>query len=171
MVRKPVQFSGEIIKPFAFAYRHGQIPVSRLTPGEKLYNEYGPDRSGRVAAAGSGSGSSGAAGSGSGSGAASSVGSTGGALQCNCSCPDQVVPQTTQCQAQCAPQLAMCQTPEASAAKPPTPSLEAQIKWFSRLVSGQGLSPDIEQMLVDDFATMSDETRAYLIKKYRDGVQ
>jgi hypothetical protein len=59
----------------------------------------------------------------------------------------------------------------ASAPKAPTPTLEAQRKWFTRLISGQGLSPDVEKMLADDFVTMSDDTRAKLIRQYRDGVR
>lgn len=160
--------SGEISKPFAYLYQVDNELVSHQTEGEKLYNKYMVARSSPGGASASGTGS---AGTSPGTSAAASSGTTaGGSLQCNCSCPGQGSPQTTQCQAQCAPQLAMCQTPQASPAKPPTPTLAAQTKWFSRLVSGQGLSPASEQMLVDDFATMSAETRAYLIKKYRNGV-
>jgi len=36
---------------------------------------------------------------------------------------------------------------------------------------GSGLAPEVEQMLVDDFATMTDRTRAYLIRQYRNGVE
>jgi hypothetical protein len=51
----------------------------------------------------------------------------------------------------------------------PIPTLDAQKKWFARLVGGQGLPPEVAQMLVDDFATMSDDTRARLIRRYRNG--
>ena len=54
---------------------------------------------------------------------------------------------------------------------PPTATPEAQRKWFSRLISDQGLSPEVEKMLADDFAAMSNETRKYLIRAYRDGVR
>jgi hypothetical protein len=57
------------------------------------------------------------------------------------------------------------------APKPPKPKLEAQREWFAHLIEGQGLAPEVEQMLIEDFATMSDETRAYLIRQYRDGVR
>ncbi len=111
-------------------------------------------------------------------------GSGGGMLTtnssaCDCACPGPADPSVNACSAQCAPQWAMCDTvPRTAAADAPaqapeplTPTLEAQRKWFSRLVSGSGLAPEVEQMLVDDFATMTDRTRAYLIRQYRNGVE
>jgi len=59
----------------------------------------------------------------------------------------------------------------APALKPPKPTLAAQKKWFTRLVGGQGLPAEVEAMLIEDFATMSAETRKYLIRRYRGGVK
>ena len=94
---------------------------------------------------------------------------------CDCQCPDIARPRTAACRAQCVPEWARCASEgdgaEASQAdEPPTPTVAAQKKWFSRLVSGQGLDPEVEAMLVEDFATMSADTRAYLIRKYRRGL-
>lgn len=114
-----------------------------------------------------------------GSGAASGGGRLmSGPAGCDCRCPDIADPPSAACRAQCVPRLAAC-TPDARTAvdeaeteapEPREPTLEAQRKWFARLVSGQGLAPETEAMLVEDFATMSPETRRYLIRKYRRGV-
>jgi hypothetical protein len=109
---------------------------------------------------------------------------------CACECPDVVNPPTPMCRAICRPELAECgaageatmsepapapaaSEPEDEPADSPNsraPDPDAQRRWFTRLITGQGLTPEVERMLIDDFAAMSDETRKYLIRTYRDGV-
>lgn len=170
---RKVHVSGAISKPFAFLYRGETRLVSVETEGEKLYNRYGPPRLMRgMFGGGDGDGDGDGAGGGAGGG-----GGGAGSSFCQCTCPDLAVPSTELCRAQCQPQWAMCEIaaetpPEpAPAPKPPTPTVEAQRKWFSRLVGGQGLPPEVEEMLIEDFVTMSDETRRYLIRQYRGGVR
>jgi len=55
--------------------------------------------------------------------------------------------------------------------EPLAPTVDAQVTYLKRLISDQGLTEDVEQMLLEDFANMSDETRAYLIKRYRRGYE
>jgi hypothetical protein len=133
----------------------------------------------------------GGAGGGGGGGGAGGGGAGGGSVvegACNCACPSAQNPPNPACMSQCIPQWAMCREEPAGPAaqsqapqftktqappapRPPTATPEAQRKWFSRLISDQGLSPEVEKMLADDFAAMSNETRKYLIRAYRDGVR
>jgi hypothetical protein len=177
---RKIHVSGAISKPFAYLYRPLTELVSEETEGEKLYNRYGPPRLMREMFGGAGGGGGGA-GSGGGGGGADTGGGGGGIGEaftaCSCECPKLAIPDSRDCRNQCKPQWAMCEIaaetqPDAvPAPKPLTPTIDAQRKWFSRLVGGHGLQPEVEQMLVDDFATMSDETRKYLIRQYRDGVK
>ncbi len=114
-------------------------------------------------------------------------GSAGQLVACDCSCPDPARPDPAtspnpQCVAQCAAEWATCRasgdaavargtesTPEPTPERR-EPTVEAQRKWFSRLVSDQGLAPEVEAMLIDDFATMSADTRMHLIREYRRGL-
>jgi hypothetical protein len=171
--------SGSIVKPFAYLYRPDSELVSVQTDGEKLYNRYQTAQLGATFGAGgggdaeSGSGSAGGTGgSGGGTGAAGG-GNVATVQDCNCSCPDLVVPDTPACRVQCTPELAVCEAaPSASQAaqRRPKPTVEAQQKWLGRLLSRHGVPPETQQMLIEDFARMSDETRAYLLRRYRKGV-
>lgn len=163
--------SGEISKPFAYLYQVDNELVSHQTEGEKLYNKYMVARSGSGGASASGAGS---ASTSPGTGSASSSGTNaGGALNCSCACPDQVAPQTAQCQAQCVPQLAACSLPQSTAAAQPLDfqalNLTIQTQLFGQILGSQGLSASDQQMLISDFATMSEQTRTYLINKYLSG--
>jgi hypothetical protein len=67
------------------------------------------------------------------------------------------------------PELETATSPSTN--QPLVPTVDAQVTYLRRLISDQGLTEDVEQMLLEDFATMSDDTRAYLIKRYRYGYE
>lgn len=175
-----VEISGRISKPFNYLYQVDTQLVAIETEGEKAYNRYGPSRRIRELLTGDGGSGAGGGGGGGGAGGGGAGGGGNASTSCACDCPQAASASTATCQAQCAPEWARCQmaaapedeAPSGNMVAPllPTPTIKAQRKWFSRLVRGNGLTPEVEQMLVDDFATMSDETRKYLIRQYRNGV-
>lgn len=170
--RKRLSVHGEIIKPFLYLYRPQTALTSIESEGEKLYNKYRFDRNRLALALDTGP----EAPDGGGGGAGDSL----GAMQPGCDCRCAGRADRPQCAAECGAAWATCgptsspateKRKQALQPRPPKPTLEAQRKWFSRLVGRQNLPPEVAQMLVDDFATMSDETRAYLIRRYGHGAR
>jgi len=178
--QRKFHLSGSIVKPFAYLYQPDSELVSIQTEGEILYNRYQTAQFGAMMeqtdgneAGGGGPGPG--AGSGDGSGAAG-MGSVATILECDCACPDAVVPDTPQCRAQCVSELALCKAGDAASGEAPQqserpkPTVEAQQKWLGRLLGRHGVDPETQQMLIEDFAAMNDETRAYLLRRYRKGI-
>lgn len=46
---------------------------------------------------------------------------------------------------------------------------DAQVRWFTRLLSERDLPPEIRRMLIEDFTAQSAVTRHHLIRRYRAG--
>lgn len=170
--------SGEIVKPFNHLYQPDNQLVSHETPGEILYNKYhtpdvfagmdGGDSEDETASRDVTATSS----------PASSGGTaTGSPLNaCTCNCPDRFLPVRDDCALQCSTEWATCPANASNSTasdqgvapspQQPTPTLEAQARWFDRLLERQDLVPEVKDMLLGDFSTMSEETRSYLIRQY-----
>jgi hypothetical protein len=150
--------SGEMTKPFAYLYRAETELTSKWTLGEHWYDWYKVSRSARGAMASDlyGGGNSFS----SEDGGRTSSDSDGGAIQCECACPNVAVPSTDRCVGQCYAQLQSCE------AVPQTASPAAQLEKFTDLLNERGLPADVNEMLTSDFSTMSSETREYIIEQY-----
>lgn len=111
------------------------------------------------------------------------LGGAGGVFSfdsCDCACPAiDAVPILT-CAQQCRREWLSCPPSAASilgrlfaesepVPEPPTPTNEAQRKYLDRLIGDSGLPDQVREMLIDDSSEMSDETRRYLLRQYRDG--
>jgi hypothetical protein len=166
------QISGEVSKPFAYLYQNTSQLVSHQTEGEKLYNKHQTVKVGFAALT---SGGLGGGGSGPGSGAGGAGSGAGGALGCDCNCSTDLYSLSAECRPQCAVKLASCPpAPTAAATEAPSSpasTLADQREGFARLITGQGLSPEVEDMLITDFTAMSPETQAYMIEQYANGVR
>ncbi len=182
--------SGEIIKPFAYLYRADTSIVSRQTEGERLYNQYGPNRRDGDSTATQGDGSGAPPGRGAGTPTGASSAGTSHRLPCDCSCANRAIVErnSPECSDSCRKAWPACGTAGTSAGisravtppESPASDEDAPVGEARRMASdmmknmGMPLGVDVDKLMTgtrEERKAYSESLRKNLLKKREETYQ